>query len=111
MPQPIPTSLMPSSAAVRVPVDGKDGGEHEQEARLIEHVRYESASAAKRSSYVFADGSTGLVYIDAANSIGAFEVPVGSLVSIDGAPEVCVVKCAPFESYAGRVHHWEVEVR
>ena len=109
--RPIPKSLMPSTAAVRVPMDGEGGGENAEEPQMIERVRYESASAAKRSSYVFADGSTGVVYIDAANSIGAFEVPVGSLVSIDGAPEVCVVKCAPFADYAGHVHHWEVEVR
>lgn len=106
----IPKRALPSTASVRVPLEGDYGGEF-AEPVAIGHVRYEKAAGIRRTDYQLQDGTTGIVFIDAVNSEGAFEVPASSMVSIDGAPEVCVNACHPREQFAGRVHHWELEVR
>lgn len=94
---------------MRVPLE--EGGGEFAPPVPINNVRYEKAAGIRRTDYQLQDGTTGIVFIDAVNSEGSFEVPAGSLVSIDGAPEVCVNECHPREGFAGRVHHWELEVR
>lgn len=107
---PIPLSLLGSSCTVRVPADGKYGGEHADPVE-VSHVRFVPRSEMERSGYVFADGATkGLLFIDAQNSEGAFEVPVGSLISIDGAPEASAANVVALPGFWGEVHHWEIEV-
>lgn len=106
---PIPVSVMPSNVAVRVPVDSTYGGEY-AEAQTIEHVRFEKASALVRGAYVLTDGAKGLLFVDAVNSKGAFEIPTGSLLSIDGAEEATAGNVDTFEGFNGKVHHWEIEV-
>ena len=49
------------------------------------------------------------MYVDAINSKGLKEVPVGSLVSV-GEDWRSVISVTPCE-VGGRVHHWEVELR
>ena len=39
---------------------------------------------------------------------GAFAIPAGSLVSVDGSPPVAATSCVPRLDGMGRVHHWEV---
>lgn len=107
---PIPRSLLPDSMEVRLPADSEWGGEHEDAARSVGHVRFEDAATLSAGEYSLSDGSRGLVFVDRANSEGAFEVPVNSLVSINGGPEMAVVGCTPCKEF-GEVHHWEVEVR
>ena len=106
---PIPLSLLPDDMDVRVPVDGGYGGEVEAEEATVEHVRFSDSASMARNGYVFSDGSKGLVYVDAVNSVGAFDVPVGSLVKI-GGNEMTVVKSVPCPGFFGVVHHWELEV-
>ena len=106
---PIPVSVMPSVLSVRVPVDGVYGGEY-AEAQTIENVRFEKAEALVRGGYVLTDGAKGLLFVDAVNSKGAFEIPTGSLLSIDGAEEATAGNVATFEGFNGEVHHWEIEV-
>lgn len=106
---PIPKALLGSSCAVRVPIDGEYGGEY-SEPRAIENVRYCPRAELERTGYVFSDGSKGMLFIDRENSAGGFELPVGALVSIDGASEVAVIKCEPQIAFGPVVHHWEVEV-
>ena len=108
---PIPLSLLPDDMSVRVPVESEYGGEivEEDDAVLIEHVRFSDSVSMARNGYVFSDGSKGLVYVDAVNSAGAFDVPVGSLVRI-GESELTVVKSVPCPGFFGVVHHWELEV-
>ena len=89
--RPIPKRLLPDTMLVRVP-DG-DGG-------------YAVCDDAHRS----ADEGRGRVFVDATNSIGAFEVPAGSRVVIGGHSylvERCWARCG----WDGRVHHWELDVR
>lgn len=109
MPQ-IQRSLLPDTATVRVPADGDWGGEHAEEAVEIRNVRFIERSAVRRTANVFEDGSQGLLIVDAVNSAGAFEIPVGSLVQL-GDRVLSAVKCTPYRLYRGRVHHWEVELR
>ena len=106
---PIPKSVMPSSVAVRVPVEGDYGGEY-GEPQTITGVRFESAASLVRSDHVLSDGAKGLLFIDAVNSLGAFEVPVGSLLSIDGQEYAAAGKVDRYECFNGTVHHWEIEV-
>ena len=46
--------------------------------------------------------------MDAVSTEGAFAVPAGSLVSVDGSPPVAATSCVPCPDGMGRVHHWEV---
>ena len=100
---------MASMCTVRLPEDGEYAGVF-GDAKTIEHVRYVERSELERSGYVYSDGSKGTLFIDPITSVGAFELPEGALVSIDGAPEVAVVKCEPKIGFGNDIHHWEVEV-
>lgn len=107
---PIPHYLLGSDCTVRVPADGEYGGEFAEPAGVA-GVRLVPRAEMERSGYVFTDGeSKGLLFVDAEASEGAFRFPVGSLVSVDGGPEMAVVKNSPIPGYWGEVHHWEVEL-
>lgn len=104
----IPKSLLPSTIEVRVPADGEYGGCYEEPV-TIDHIRFDAAATIKPDQYTFSPGSKGLIFIDALNSEGAFELPVGTLVTIYGE-ELSVVTVNTYCGYNGQVHHWEVEV-
>jgi hypothetical protein len=109
---PIPMRVLTSSVRVRIPVDGAGGYKEYADPATIGNVRYELASGVRPTSYQLQDGTTGVLFIDALNSVGAFDVPAGSLVSVDGAEaECCVAACRRYEGFGGRVHHWEVELK
>lgn len=108
--RPIPRSARPSTASVKVPKGGGYGGEFE-EPSAIERVRFEPASAWLVRQYGLGDGAQGLVFIDGADSPGAFEVPVGSKLRIDGGEWMNVTRCATYRAFGKVVHHWEIEVR
>ena len=106
----IPKRLLPDKAVVRVPDDDAlSGGQYGDEVE-IENVRYDKSASIRRTDYQLQDGTTGIVYIDAVNSAGAFEIPAGSVLKI-GDLEVYVNITRTFEDFAGHVHHWELEVR
>ena len=79
---PIPISVRTSSVQVRKPVESDFGGEY-GEPETIENVRFEGVSAMVRDEYRLVDGAKGLLWVDA-TSKGAFAIPEGSLVSVDG---------------------------
>lgn len=113
---PIPASMLPSSMAV-TQVGFGEYGEEETDLGTISNVRFDRAdsftlasSGGAPSGYVFKDGSKGLVYVDAANSGGAFEVPEGALVRIDGGDAMRVVAVNVRASLDGSAHHYEIEV-
>ena len=107
MTPPIPRRLLDSDASVRVPVaDGGLGGRYADPVEL-HHVRFEPADAADRSDWQTRGGVRGTLFVDAVNTEGAFAVPVGSLVSVDGSQEAAVTACDELRTM-GRVHHWEV---
>lgn len=106
----IPKRLLPHTALVRLPDDEADyNGHFESGERTIAHVRYDRTASIRRTDYQLQDGTTGLVFIDAVNSEGAFEVPTGSTLTIDGT-ELFVNVTRAFEDINGHVHHWELEV-
>lgn len=106
---PIPLSLLPDRMEVRVPVDSDYGGEVSGDGSVIDNVRFDDAAHMSRRGYVLMDGSKGIVFVDAVNSKGAFDVPCGSVVRI-GDEDLSVVKVVPCKGFFGIVHHWEIEV-
>ena len=106
----IPKTLLPDTIKVRVPAESKYGGGYAR-AKTITNCRLDAKNAVMRgSSYVWVDGTTGLLFIDARNSEGAFEIPVGSLISVNGKPEVSAVQVDCYRPY-DEVHHWEIQVK
>lgn len=108
MTPPIPRRLLTSTAVVRTRVEGGYGGEFEA-PRTIRGVCYQPVDAARRTDWQIRDAPTGVLFVPSA-SPGAFAIPPGSMVSVDGGPESCVGTCDEL-SVGGRVHHWEVELR
>lgn len=109
--QQIPLSLLNSSIEVRTPLIDENGYNAFSEPFLIEHVRFEPRSAIRQTSYSLQDTTTGVLFIDAVNSIGVKEIPAGSLIKIDGADVESAVKVSRrFDGIFGKTHHWEIEV-
>lgn len=106
MVRPIPKRLLRETIAVRMP--DAEGGYGD--ALTIEHVRFDRVQGMCADEHRSADAGAGTIYIDAMNSRGAFEVPAGSRVDIDGA-SLAVAKCTRFCGLGGTIHHWELEVR
>lgn len=108
----LPASTLSSDALVRVPkADAEFGGEFEEPV-TIRRVRLEGVDSIRSTPYALAEDTTGLLFVDAVVSVGAFEVPAGSMVSLDGGVTWSSVNaCHRFETFGGRTHHWELEVR
>lgn len=104
---PIPKWLLTSTATVRTPREGVYGGEYNDPVE-IGRVCYQGAAALRRTGYQLQAPVKGVLFIDPRASVGAFEIPAGSLVSVDGeVSEAAVQECAPVPS-AANLHHWEV---
>ena len=104
--RPIPARLLAENAVVRVP-DGEGGY---TEGVEVTHVRFARKQSVVDDSHRSADAGAGKVYVDALNSVGAFEIPAGSRIDI-GGHSYYVVECKRCEDYNGHVHHWELVVR
>ena len=101
----IPTRLLPNDAVVRVPdgsgfADGVD----------LRHVRFVRTQSVSDDGHRSADAGAGKVYVDAVNTVGAFEVSAGSRIDIGGYSYL-VAETKRCEGHNGRVHHWELVVR
>lgn len=110
MTPPIPRRLLASTARVRVPLPGAAYGGEYGEHREIAGVCLQGADSLRPTDYQLRDTTTGVLFVDAVNSRGAFAVPAGSLVSVDGGPESCVAECREYAE-GRRVHHWELVLR
>ena len=104
--RPIPLWLLGDTMLVSVP-NGRGGFADPVE---VSRVRFEREQSVADDAHRSADAGAGKVYIDALNSIGAFEVPAGSRIDI-GGHSYLVAECKRCEGFAGRVHHWELMVR
>ena len=102
--RPIPRALLPSTMQVMEPSDDGTFGP----VRTIEYVRFDRVHAVSGDDHR-ADAVTGMIFVDAVNSTGAFEIPAGSRVLIDSV-NLLVKSCARFEGLNGRVHPWELAV-
>lgn len=76
---------------------------------LVVGVRFERTQSVMDDAHRSADAGAGTVFVDAVNSIGAFEVPAGSRVAVGGKP-LFVRSVHRCEDLFVRVHHWELEV-
>lgn len=107
--RPIGAELLPDSMTVAVPdPDAAYGGEY-LEPVTVSNVRFEGAATLEATGYKLADGARGRIWMDAANSAGAFGIPVGSRIALRGEDFACLC-CMPYEGFGGEVHHWEVDV-
>ena len=104
--RPMPLRLLDVDALVRVP-DGIGGF---AEGVAVSRVRFVRKQSVVDDAHRLADAGTGTVYVDALNSVGAFEVPAGSRIDVGGHSYLVaeVRRCADFN---GHVHHWELVVR
>jgi hypothetical protein len=108
---PLPRRMLRQAATVRVPKDGPYGGEFE-EAVTIGHVWFDASASIRRTDYQLQAPVKGTLFVDAKVSDGAFAIPAGSLVSVDGeVSEATVHECSPIKDGRGRVHHWEVVLK
>ena len=103
--RPIPRAALPDTMTVRAPL--ADGGFEEPE--IIVGVRFERTQSVVDDEHRSADAGTGTVFVDAVNSIGAFDVPAGSRVAV-GGQSLYVREVPRCEDLFGRVHHWELKV-
>lgn len=106
MTPPIPRRMLTLKATVQVPAEADLGGEFAEPAEL-DGVAFEPAQEVRQTSWQLQDGIRGTMFVDAVNTKGAFRIPAGSLVTIEGAPPVAVTSCEEYAAF-GRVHHWEV---
>lgn len=104
--RPIPARLLPDACLVRPPLEGGGFGQ----AREIGRVRFERAQSMSSEAHRTADAGSGTLFVDAANSRGAFEIEAGSRVEV-GGNDYLAARVARFEGARGRVHHWEVDLR
>lgn len=103
--RPIPRGALPDTMTVRLCLaDGTFG-----EPTVVAGVRLDEAQHETDDEHRSADAGAGTVFVDAVNSAGAFEVPVGARVAIRGKSYI-VRECHRCEDLFGRVHHWELEV-
>lgn len=104
--RPIPVRLLADDAVVRVPAG--TGGFAEGVA--VSHVRFRRTQSVVDDDHRSADAGAGKIYIDALNSVGAFEILAGSRIEI-GGHSYYVAECKRCEDFNGHVHHWELTVR
>lgn len=108
---PLPRRMLRQSATVRVPKDGAYGGQYE-EPMTIGRVWFDATAPVRRTDYQLQAPVRGILFIDPRTSTGAFEVPAGSLVSVDGeVSEATVHECSPVRDGRGRLHHWEAVLK
>ena len=106
---PIPVEHMPDTMTVEAPDTSASYGGKYLEPVTVEHVRYERAEALNPSAIKLADGASGRIWVDAVNSAGAFRIPSGSKIKLNG-DTLHVVSCVELRPF-GAVHHWEVDVK
>ncbi len=104
--RPIPRSALPDVMTVRTPLE--DGTY--SEPQLICNVRFERTQKVLDDEHRSADAGSGTVFVDAMNSIGAFEVVAGSRAIVNGH-SMMVAESHTCCDLFGRIHHWELKVR
>lgn len=103
----IPRRLLGETCSVRQRLeDGSFGA-----ARTIRHVRFEyKQSLTPADKHRLADAGAGVLFVDATNSAGAFELCAGDRVELAGVSYV-VASVKRYCGMNGRVHHWEVGLK
>lgn len=105
--RPIPKRLLPDDMIVRAAV----GDGTFKQAVQVRHVRFEGDESVSADAHRSADAGAGKVFVDAVNSVGAFEIPAGSRVIVGAGHSMLVAECKRCCVIRGQVHHWELVVR
>lgn len=105
---PLPRRLLRSTAKVKVPKAGTPYGGEFEEPVTIERVCFEPTASIRRTDYQLQAPLKGTLYIDPKVSTGAFAIPAGSLVSVDGEVSDATVHECQAVPNLGDLHHWEV---
>ena len=100
----IPRNLLTKTMTVSTPNADGTYGEPVPIIGVLFQRKDEVTDDAHRSTV-----SRGVVYVDAVNSKGAFEVPTGSRVVVGGCSYL-VRKCEPGGDLLGRVECWRLEL-
>ena len=103
--RPIPRGALPDVMTVRLEQPNGTFGD----PVIVANVRFEGKQSMADDAHRSADAGAGKVFVDAVNSIGAFDIPAGSHIAIRGRCFIArsVHRC---EDLFGRCHHWEIEV-
>lgn len=80
-------------------------------SRLVRHVRFERSETAAQGGAHFTGGTSSTLFVDATNSEGAFEIPVGSRVLVGAGPSAYVQSCTRCYVLRGVVHHWKLVLK
>lgn len=104
--RPIPRRYLTSDALVRVPLDGTRGGRFAEPVALS-GVCWQ-ASVNVQEGHVVTVGEGGTLYVDAVNTAGAFAIPAGSKVSVDGGETWLTATAVAQQPPFGPANHWEV---
>lgn len=106
MSAPIPRRLLTQTAYVRMP-DGE--GSYGPEVR-VDGVRLDARAGVRSEDWQLQNALAGTLFVDAANSSPAMELPAGALVRMEGeSAPAAVARCVACRDERG-VHHWEVEL-
>lgn len=105
----IPKSVMPDTMQVYLLDPESDYEGAYLDPVEIANVRFERAEQLLNANYKLSDGAAGRVWVDKVTSKGAFKVPMGSKVVIDGESFI-VDKCSTYKC-GKHIHHWELDVR
>lgn len=107
---PIPRRLMRSTATVRTPREGGYGGEYNEPVKIA-GVCFDATAGLGVTDHQLQAPARGVLFVDPRVSKGAFEIPAGSLVSVDGeVSEATVHECEAIYGWDG-LHHWEYVLR
>lgn len=105
---PIPKTLLSETVSIKVPVEDDYSTAWSDEPQELRNVRIERSQALLSKGYILSDACKAVMYVDAVNSAGLTEIPIGSLVLVDG--DWLNVKAVTPQGIGGIIHHWEVEL-
>lgn len=108
MKPPIPRRLLPQTAWVRLP--DEEGGYSEEEI-CLKNVRMDEVAASRATDYQLQNAIKGTLFVDVTNTEGAFELPAGAIVRMDGEESWAAVDSCTAMRADGKIHHWEIELR
>lgn len=105
--RPIPRTLLCDSASVEEPDASDRRGDSYLPARTIGHVRFEPDVAKVDREWAEDDSVSGVLFVDATNSDGAFAPATRSRVTVAGFTGT-VRHVKTLRGLGPEAHHWEV---
>lgn len=102
----IPKRILADTVTIEEPDTSGHYGDSFLPPRTIDRAYFEPKVSSVSKTWADDKAVSGVLFIDAVNSIGAFSPAVRSRVSV-GSFTGTVVEVKEFRPY-GRVHHWEV---